>query len=61
MINNYKCDNCDHSTVCKIVDKLAPFHEDAKKDFGVTLTINSCREYSSVDSEDEDIEDSDEE
>jgi hypothetical protein len=48
MINNYKCNNCDHFTVCKVADKLAPFHEDAKKELGVTITMNDCIEFKEV-------------
>jgi hypothetical protein len=44
MINNNICLNCDKSLVCKIADKLAVFSEDAKKDLGVDITINSCKE-----------------
>ena len=29
-------------------DKLAPFTDDAKKDLGVTITINKCEEYKEV-------------
>lgn len=47
-INNYICPNCDHYSVCKVADKLAPFTEDAKKDLGVTFTINKCEEYKEV-------------
>jgi hypothetical protein len=45
MIKNNICENCNHLLVCKIADKLAPFHEEAKKDLGVTITINSCEEF----------------
>lgn len=48
MINNNICLNCDKSLVCKIADKLAVFSEDAKKDLGVDITINSCKEYKIV-------------
>ncbi len=44
-INNFICENCDHYTVCKVVDKLTPFTDEAKKDLGIALTINSCEEY----------------
>jgi hypothetical protein len=48
MINNNICLDCDKSLVCKIADKLAIFSEDAKKDLGVNLTIDSCREFKEV-------------
>ena len=48
MIKNNICENCNHLLICKINDKLAVFHEDAKKDLGVTITINECKEYSEV-------------
>jgi hypothetical protein len=34
MINNYICETCTHFSVCKVVDKLKPFHELSKKDLG---------------------------
>lgn len=51
MINNYICDNCSHASVCKVADKLAPFHEEAKRDLGVTITINNCIEFKDVNAE----------
>jgi hypothetical protein len=48
MINNYKCKNCDHSVVCKVADKLAVFSDEAKRDLGVTITMNDCIEYKEV-------------
>ena len=42
------CLNCNHYLVCKIADKLAPFRLEDKKDLGVTITINECKEYSEV-------------
>ena len=51
MINNYICESCTHYTVCKVADKLAPFHEEAKKDLGVEITINNCIEFKDVDAE----------
>lgn len=48
MIKNNICENCNHLLVCKIADKLQPFSDDAKKDLGVTITINECKEYSEV-------------
>lgn len=51
MIHNYICENCSHYTVCKVADKLAPFHEDAKKDLGVEITVNNCIEFKDVSAE----------
>ena len=48
MIKNNICENCNHLLICKINDKLAVFSEDAKKDLGVTITIENCQEYSEV-------------
>lgn len=48
MINNNICENCDKNWVCKIADKLAVFSADAKKDLGIDLTINTCKEYKEV-------------
>jgi len=57
MINNFKCANCSHGMVCKIVDKLSPFRDGAKKNLGVTLTMIDCLEYDSDGQEDGDAED----
>ena len=48
MIKNNICENCNHLLICKINDKLAVFSENAKKDLGVTITINECKEYSDI-------------
>lgn len=48
MIKNNICSNCDHYSVCKVADKLSPFSEDAKKDLGVTITINECIQFKEV-------------
>ncbi len=48
MINNYICENCDHFNVCKVTDKLVPFTYENKKDLGVVLTIDNCKEYKEV-------------
>jgi len=47
-IKNYICEKCDKSLVCKIADKLAAFSEEAKKDLGVNITIESCKEFKEV-------------
>lgn len=47
-IENFICSNCDHYTVCKVYDKLAPFSDEAKKDLGVTITMNECIQFKEV-------------
>lgn len=49
-IQNFICQNCDHYTVCRISDKLAPFspEEGEKKDLGVVITINECIQFKEV-------------
>lgn len=47
-IKNNICENCNKSLVCKIADKLGAFSEDAKKDLGVDITINQCKEFDEV-------------
>lgn len=46
MINNFICDNCDHYLVCDKLSKLMKFHETAKKDLGITLTMEDCMDFS---------------
>jgi len=46
-VNNFKCLDCDKSAVCKIYDKLTPFN-DEKKDLGVEITMDTCREFKDV-------------
>lgn len=46
MINNFICDNCDHYLVCEKLSKLMKFHESAKKDLGITLTMDGCMDFS---------------
>lgn len=57
MINNFICDNCDHYLVCEKLSKLMKFHESAKKDLGITLTMEDCMDFSNVDDEDKAAED----
>ena len=52
MINNFICDNCDHYLVCEKLSKLMKFHESAKKDLGITLTMDDCMDYSNQDEDD---------
>ena len=41
------CLNCNHSQVCKIIDTLAKFDEEAKKSLGVDITMDACINYES--------------
>lgn len=52
MINNFICDNCDHYLVCEKLSKLMKFHESAKKDLGITLTMDDCMDFSGQDEQD---------
>ena len=62
MINNFICEDCDHYIVCE-KRKHLKFHESAKKDLMMTITMNDCLDYtpdadtkereSDADSEDE--------
>ena len=45
MISNYLCEKCGHAEVCKIMDILAKFDEDAKKPLGVNITMDRCDNY----------------
>ncbi len=57
MINNFICDNCDHYLVCEKLSKLMKFHESAKKDLGITLTMDGCMDFSGQDEQDKAEED----
>ncbi len=46
MINNFICNNCDHYLVCEKLKPLMRFHESAKKDLLITLTMEDCADYS---------------
>lgn len=45
MINNFICDNCDHYMVCEKLKPLMKFHESAKKDLMITLTMEECMDF----------------
>lgn len=45
MINNFICDSCDHYMVCEKLKPLMKFHESAKKDMMITLTMEKCMDY----------------
>lgn len=58
MINNFMCDNCNHYMVCEKLKPLMKFHESAKKDLGITLTMDGCIDFESdADEGDQDAED----
>lgn len=45
MIKNFICDNCDHYLVCEKLKPLMKFHDSAKKDLLITLTMEDCADY----------------
>lgn len=45
MINNDLCASCNKVAVCRINDILYKFHEDAKKDLGVEITMENCNNF----------------
>lgn len=49
MINNFMCEDCSHYFVCDKLSKLMKFHQDAKTDLGVEITMNDCKDYSGED------------
>lgn len=51
IITNKICENCQSWDVCKIADILYKFDEDAKKDLGVNITIDNCRNFIPVEEE----------
>lgn len=52
------CDTCNHQLVCEKLKPLMKFHEAAKKDLMITLTMEDCADFSeekgSEDQEDDD-------
>lgn len=46
MIKNFICDNCDHYLVCEKLKTLMKFHDSAKKDLLITLTMEDCADFS---------------
>lgn len=42
MIKNDLCASCNKGEVCKNRDILYKFHEDAKKQLGVDITMDDC-------------------
>lgn len=47
-IKNKLCLSCTHSGICKIEDKIMVFDGEAKKDLGVDITIDKCKEFKEV-------------
>lgn len=45
MINNFMCDNCNHQLVCEKIKHLTKFHESAKKDLMIEITMVSCADF----------------
>ncbi len=45
MINNDLCASCNKVAVCRINNILYKFHEDAKKDLGVEITMEDCQNF----------------
>lgn len=54
MITNKICENCKSWDVCKLANILYKFDEDAKKDLGVDITIDACKNYIPLEN-DEDV------
>lgn len=47
-VKNNICLDCEHSTLCKIEDKIVIFLDDAKKPLGVNITINDCKNFKKI-------------
>lgn len=45
MINNFLCDTCAHFNVCDKKKNLMKFHESAKKNLDIEITMDSCADY----------------
>ena len=48
MINNDLCASCKKVAVCRINDILYKFHEDAKKNLGVEITMEDCENFEDI-------------
>lgn len=60
MINNFICDKCSHYQVCEKTKHLLKFHDSAKKDLLITITMNECLDFedeNTVESEDDEDDD----
>lgn len=54
MVNNFMCESCDKSAVCKVLDVLSKFTDDAKKKpLGVDITIDSCANFNPDEEDDQ--------
>lgn len=45
MINNFMCDQCSHYQVCEKLKNLMKFHDSAKKDLLITITMDECLDF----------------
>lgn len=54
MINNFLCDKCSHYQVCEKLKPLMKFHDSAKKDMLITLTMEECLDFNEGESENSD-------
>lgn len=45
MINNFMCEHCDHYMVCEKLKHLMKFHESAKKNLMITITMEECMDF----------------
>jgi len=48
MINNYICEKCNHTLVCKKVDILFKFSDSNNKNIGVDVEMLSCSDFSPI-------------
>lgn len=56
MINNFLCDKCSHYQVCEKLKPLMKFHDSAKKDMLITLTMEECLDYNDETNEDKTVD-----
>lgn len=50
MIGNFMCDQCSHYQVCEKMKHLMKFHDSAKKDLLITITMDECLDFEDGDS-----------
>jgi len=48
VIYNFMCEDCTHSLVCSKLSILKKFHQDAKKDLLITITMDGCEDFEEV-------------
>lgn len=53
MIDNFMCENCAHSLVCKKRNTLEKFDSESKKYIKIDITMESCTDFTADDSEKE--------